>query len=304
MATKRFRGIIPALYTCYEDNGAVNLAETVRLAEWLIEKGAGGFYLCGTTGNGLLLTMDERKSIVEAVAGSVGGHVPLMVHVGTMATAEAIELARHAATCRGVCAISSLPPQYYPMPLAHEIAHLSKIAGATDLPFYPYVFGETVDKCGVQQLIDAFMEIQRIGGIKAFVKDLSVHQTLIHKGPADWELLHGFDQCLFHALAVPGVDGAIGSTYNVVPELVTAIFRKVQAKDYQEAIDLQRHYVGFWSSIQGHPFLPFVRYFLTKRGFKMGLPRLPLQPPSDEVIEKVEGAMSRANFDISTGGLG
>ena len=153
---KLFRGIIPALYTCYQDDGAVNCAETVRLAQWLVEKGVGGFYLCGSTGNGLLLTSNERQRIVESVAAGLDGQVPLMVHVGTMNTADAVALARHAAKLKGVCAISSLPPQYYPVPLDHEIQHLSTIAAAGELPFYPYVFGTTVDKYGIGPLIDGF----------------------------------------------------------------------------------------------------------------------------------------------------
>ena len=143
---KLFRGIIPALYTCYREDGGVNLAETVRLAQWLVEKGVGGFYLCGSTGNGLLQSLDERQQIVESVCNGLDGQVPLMVHVGTMNTADAVELAKHASRLKGVCAISSLPPQYYPMPLDHEIEHLSAVSTATDLPFYPYVFGTTVDR--------------------------------------------------------------------------------------------------------------------------------------------------------------
>jgi N-acetylneuraminate lyase len=300
---KVFEGIIPALYTCFEENGGVNYKETARLAGWLADKGAGGFYLCGTTGSGLLLSKEERKSIVEAVAERLNCRVPLMVHVGAMATRDAVELAKHAAGVKGVCGISSLPPQYYPVSFSEEIANLSVVADATELPFYPYMFGSSIEKHGVGKLIEGFKSIPHMAGIKAFVSDLSVHQTIVTQGPKHWQLFHGFDQCLFHALTIPEVNAAIGSTYNVVPEIVVEIYNAAKNGDYAKANSLQRQYCGYWVSIQGYSFLGFGSYFLSKRGFKMGRPRLPLRHPAAEEIAIVEGRMANAGFKVECGGL-
>jgi N-acetylneuraminate lyase len=300
---KLFTGIIPALYTCFNDDGSVNYSETGRLAEWLVDKGANGFYLCGTTGSGLLLEINERKKIVETISEAVNGKVPLMVHVGCMNTKDSQELASHAGKVKGVCAISSLPPQYYDLPIKDEIEHLSTIASVTDLPFYPYVFDPTINKYGINNIVDIFSQITNIAGIKAFVTDLSVHQAFCKKAPSQWQLLHGVDQCLCQALIIPGINGAIGSTYNVVPEIVTAIYSSVANSNYTEAISLHSHYGGYWLSLQGHNFLTFGRYFLQKRGFKMGRPRLPLRLPSEDEIAEVENKLVKAGFNFSTGGL-
>ena len=300
---KLFRGITPAMYTCYNDDGTVNLEETVSLARWLVEKGAGGFYLCGTTGNGLLLSRDERKAIVEAISGDLGGQVPLMIHVGAMNTADSIELARHGAKLKGVCAISSLPPQFYPMPFVDEIAHLSKIAAATDLGFYPYLFPGLIGQHGIAAIIEGFAKIPNMAGIKAFVADLSVHQSMMRFAPAHWELLHGNDHLLAFALTIAGVDGAIGSTYNAVPEIAVAIFNAAQAGEYAEAFALHKHFGGYLLSVDGNPFLPFGRYFLQKRGFKMGPPRSPLLAPTGEAIAVVEKKMEDVGFDPLVGGM-
>ena len=298
-----FTGIIPALYTCFADDGSVNYSETARLAQWLVEKGVGGFYLCGTTGSGLLLSTDERRQIIETVAKATGGQTPLMVHVGCMTTEDSISLARHAATVNGVCAISSLPPQYYILSIDDEIKHLSAIAQATELPFYPYVFDTTIARYSAANLVEAFSRIPRIAGLKAFVTDLSVHQTICKKAPANWQLFHGVDQCLCQALTIPGISAAIGSTYNVVPEIVISIHRAIQNHDYEKAISLHDHFSGYWMSIQGFNFLAFGRYFLRQRGFKMGLPRPPLQNPPEKEIAIVESRFKDAGFNFSTGGL-
>ncbi|MHB9071773.1 MAG: dihydrodipicolinate synthase family protein [Sedimentisphaerales bacterium] len=303
MKQNKFNGIIPALYTCFSNDGEVNYTETAHLASWLVDKGAGGFYLCGTTGSGLLLQMHERKRIVEEVASAVNSKVPLMVHVGSMATRDAVELAKHAAGIKGVCGISSLPPQYYPVPFDEEIANLSVIAEATELPFYPYVFGSSIDKYGIDRLINGFARIPHMAGIKAFVSDLSVHQTIVKNGPSHWQLFHGFDQCLFHALAIPGVTAAIGSTYNIVPEIVIRIFDAVQKGDYKGGNGLMQKYAGYWLAIQGYSFLGFGYYLLARRGFITGHPRLPLRLPSKSEIDVVESRMREMGFNLETGGL-
>jgi N-acetylneuraminate lyase len=304
MSKKRFTGINAALYTAYRDDGGVNYDETARLAGWLIEKGISGLYLCGTTGDGLLLSMEERRGVVKAVAGAVGGKVPLMVHVGTLATRDAIELARHAAQCDGVSAISSLGPVYYPLPWPDQIQHLSTIAGATDLPFYPYLFSDAVQGQGVSSVLASFAEIPHMAGIKAFVQDLSVHQRILTDGPDDWELLHGHDQSLAQALAIPGVDGAIGSMYNVVPEIAVAIYQAAHAGDHGRAAELHRTFVHYWNPActLGSP-LTIGRYWLTRRGFVMGEPRPPKRFPSADLLRSMKAGLTKSGFDIMQGGM-
>ncbi len=295
---KIFKGIIPALYTCFCDNGEVNYAETARLAKWLVQKGAGGFYLCGTTGCGLLLSMEERKKIAEAVSSELDGQVPLMVHVGCMAIKDAVDLAKHAAGLKGVKGISSLPPQYYSVPFAEEIKCLSAVAQASDLPFYPYLFGSMVEKHGVEKIIDGFSAIPNMAGLKAFVSDLAVHQTIIKQGPANWQVFHGYDQCLFQAMMIKGIDAAIGSTYNIVPEIVVEIVNSVKNRNFEQGRKLQEKFSDYWISIQGFSFLAFGAYFLSQRGFKTGPMRLPLRLPTEAEIHIVCQKLKKSGFDV------
>lgn len=293
-----FKGIIPALYTCFDDQGQVNYMETARLAKWLVQKGSGGFYLCGTTGSGLLLSIEERKKITETISSELDGQVPLMVHVGCMAIQDAVELARHAAGLKGVEGISSLGPQYYGVPLAEEIQCLSAVSQATDMPFYPYMFGSMVEKYGVEKIIDGFSTIPNMAGLKAFVSDLAVHQTLLKWGPSHWQIFHGYDQCLFHALNIRGIDAAIGSTYNIVPEIVVEIFNSMCQGHWQRGRVLQEKFADYWRSIQGFSFLAFGAYFLAQRGFKTGPMRLPLRLPSEVEINIVCKKLQDSGFDF------
>ena len=189
------------------------------------------------------------------------------------------------------------------MSLNDKIENLCAVAGSTNLPFYPYLFGSMVEEHGIDTLIAAFTKIPNMAGLKAFVTNLAIHQTIVKTAPDNWEVLHGFDQCLFHAICVPGIEGAIGSTFNVVPEIVTSIYNCVMKKEFEKAISLQNQFANYWVAVQRGPFLPIGRYFLQKRGFKMGEPRLPLCPPSKQIILEIEQKLKQYNFNLQTGGM-
>src|SRR6266851_9565848 len=87
------RGIYPALFTPYDATGAVAEPMLRRLVDVFIKSGVDGLYLCGGTGEGLLLKTEERKRVTEIVVNEAKGRVAVMAHVGCVSTGEAVELA-------------------------------------------------------------------------------------------------------------------------------------------------------------------------------------------------------------------
>ena len=76
MGYEHWKGIIPAMLTPYGDDGAVHEGRTRRLVRHLLDQGVSGLYLCGSTGEGFLLTPDERKLVAEIVIDEVRGGCP------------------------------------------------------------------------------------------------------------------------------------------------------------------------------------------------------------------------------------
>jgi dihydrodipicolinate synthase/N-acetylneuraminate lyase len=159
-----------------------------------------------------------------------------------------------------------------------------------------------VARLGTANLVKVLSQIPQVGGVKAFVSDLAVHQFLVNQSPG-WEVLHGYDECLAMALVMPGIDGAIGSTYNAVPELAVGIYRAAQAGDVRELKRLHQRFTQYWLPMPGVKIALFGRYFLNVRGFAMGAPRAPLRLPSAEMIRAVAKAHRAAGIDIRRGGL-
>lgn len=132
-----FQGIIPALVTPMDNTRKVSYSSLRRLVNHLIEQGVDGFYACGSTSECFLLEDDERKKILEAVTEEVNGRVPVVAHIGAIATDKAVDFARHAASC-GVAAVSSVPPFYFKFSFEDIARYYQTISDAVDLPVILY----------------------------------------------------------------------------------------------------------------------------------------------------------------------
>ena len=115
MSLEKYKGIIPAFYACYDDEGNVSSERTKQLVEFLIEKGVKGLYVGGSSGECIYLTVEERKQTLEAVMEAAKGRITIIAHVACNNTRESCELARHAESL-GVDAIATIPPIYFKLP--------------------------------------------------------------------------------------------------------------------------------------------------------------------------------------------
>ena len=131
---KRFQGVYPALVTPVDDRGNIRTGALRDLMEWHLEVGVDGFYIAGGTGEGLLLTQDQRKELTEAtVSGPPTEGFPSSSTWDTFPPASAVDLACHASAA-GADAVSAIPPIYYGTDPASTVGHYAAIASATPLP--------------------------------------------------------------------------------------------------------------------------------------------------------------------------
>ena len=96
-AVNRFRNVTIALNTPFDAKGEISLAATRNFVQYQYTKGVRSLYVCGSTGEGFLLSIPERKQILEAVVSAAPEDMTIIVHVGTAATREAVDLAAHTA---------------------------------------------------------------------------------------------------------------------------------------------------------------------------------------------------------------
>ncbi|NLC69480.1 MAG: N-acetylneuraminate lyase [Clostridiaceae bacterium] len=211
----KFRGIFPALLTPFTGEDQINKQALGQLVKMNIDKGVDGFYVGGSTAEAFLMSLDERKEILEIVLEECSNQVTIIAHVGFISTNNAIELAKHAQAL-GADAISSIPPFYYNFSFDEIKRYYFDLLNAVDLPLIIYNFpsfsGVTFDSAN----IGAFLDNKRIIGIKHTSSDFfSLERFKQYRN--DIIVYTGYDEMFLSGLAA-GADGGIGSTYNFMAE--------------------------------------------------------------------------------------
>ena len=129
------------MFTPVNKQGEPAMDQLEKLVELLISQGMDGLYLLGSTGQGVLFSEDQRKSVASRVIEVTAKRTPVMVQVGALTTDEAVRLAKHAEK-NGADAISSVGPIYYGASAGMALEHYRTIAMSTSLPFFPYQLGD------------------------------------------------------------------------------------------------------------------------------------------------------------------
>jgi N-acetylneuraminate lyase len=272
---KKVGGIIPALVTPFVTGGGVDLQAMSRLIGRLLDQGVGGFYLCGSTAECHLMSPEERKRVVEAAAKVVDGRVPLIIHVGTISTDIATDLARHAAAS-GADYVSAIPPFYYKFSLEEIKDYYRAIADAAGVPLFIYNFPAlTGVAIGADNAADLLGD-ERVAGVKHTSQDLFQLQQMKSRFP-QLILLNGFDEALLGGLSM-GADGAIGSTYNFMAPRYIRLLAAFRAGDLPLASKLQAEANAIIKVLLDVGVYPGIKHILKRQGFDVGECRRPFRP--------------------------
>ncbi len=253
---------------------SLNRAALETLLERVYRAGVDGVYLCGSTGEGLLLPAAQRQEIVElAIRNSPPGK-QVIVHVGAWSFPESIYLAQHAEKT-GAAAISSLPPQG--VSFGELLHHYRALAAATALPFLAYYFpGVSGATFSIDQM-EQICAIPHCAGLKFTDYDLYSLSLLIRGGNV---VLNGRDEVLCAGLLM-GANGGIGSVYNLVPEWFVTLYQQARAGRWKEARATQDRVNDLIRVMIGFPFMPALKQLLTWQGIECGhalRPRMALTP--------------------------
>lgn len=291
MSLQTFQGTIPALVTPFTAHDQVNVTVVNELVDYLLAKEVNGFYLCGSTGEGAFMSVEERQLVVETVAQRVNGRVPILVHVGAPAVSDAIRLAQHA-RANGAAAVSSiLPPVLYDQ---HGIVpYYETIANAVpELLFFPYLFGGARDAV---VLMRDLLHIENIGGTKYTGPNMYELSQIVALRANDWTVFAGMDEeCLFGLMF--GARANIGSTVNLMSGAFRELHRAFHANDYVRALDLQKKLnrpITTWIRFGFQGAFKTTFQFL---GFDCGQPRIPNLALAAERREELRAALQAVGF--------
>ena len=234
----KLKGVIPAMVTPFnEDDESINEKNLRNLVNFLIDKGVTGLLPCGTTGEFVNMTLEERLRVIEIVVDETRGRVPVIAGTGETGTKMVIDSTNSAADLGADAAIIVTP--YYLKPGAKGLYdHYYTIAENTDIPLVLY----NIPACtGVNlpwTVVEDLADIPNIVAIKDSSGDYSYFSALLEKVRDKISVIVGWDENVFGALA-GGAAGAILGSANVIPEIWLQIYNHIQNGNLTKARDIQ-----------------------------------------------------------------
>ena len=286
-----FKGSFPALVTPFK-NGAVDWDTLKKLVEWHIAQGSHGIVPVGTTGESPTLSHEEHMRVVEVVVEAAAGRVPVIAGAGSNATAEGVELIRHAEKAGADAALVVTP--YYNKPTQRGlVAHFTVLHDACALPIIIYnIPGRSVIDMSPETM-GQLAALPRIVGVKDATGDLSrVAKQRLTCG-ADFIQLSGEDATAVGFNAMGGV-GCISVTANVAPKLCAEMQEATLAGDYAKAVSYQDLLMPLHTALFLEPGVAGAKYAMSLLGLCAPEVRLPLTELSEPTKEAIRSAMQKA----------
>lgn len=297
MSKIKFTGIMPALVTPLDNAGKVKVEVVKQLVDYQLKKGVHGFYVLGGTGEGVLLTLEQRQAMAEAAVCANAGRGKVIIHTGSIHGRETLELTRHAQAIGADGVSSVLPSLYFGYTFEEIVGFYKDMAANTDLPILLYATnnGNGLD---VNQMVAELLKVENIVGVKDTRANYFKMWELKQLNGGDVNVINGPDESLLCGLTM-GADGGIGSTYNLMPELFVELFAAFKQGDIKQAQAVQcrlNRVIGVlirWS--EGNIIRP-IKESLRLSGFGVGAAAYPAQEYSREKLARFKAEMEAAGY--------
>ncbi len=293
-------GLIDAPFTPFDKNGDINLKPIPEYAALLQRNGLKGVFINGSSGEGYMLTEEERIQLAEAWMQAAPKDFKVIVHVGSCCVRSSRKLAEHAQKI-GAWGIGAMAP---PFPKINRVEELVKYCeeiavGAPNLPFYFYhipAFNNAyLPMVKFLEAVDG--RIPNFAGIKYTFESIYEYNQCRLYGNGKFDMLHGQDETILPSLAMGGAKGGIGGTTNYNGHVLTQIIEAWNNGDLERARKLQNfaqevinvicHYRG--NIVGGKRIMKLI-------GLDLGKNRTPFQNLTDEEELAMKAELEAINF--------
>lgn len=293
-------GLIDAPFTPFHENGDLNLEPIEKYADMLQNNGLQGVFINGSSGEGYMLTTEERMQLAERWIKVAPQGFKVIVHVGSCCLRESQKLAAHAQEI-GAWGIGSMAP---PFPKISRIEELVKYCeaianSAPDLPFYYYHIpafnGAFLPMLELLKAVDG--RISNFAGIKYTFESLyEYNQCRLYKN-GKYDMLHGQDETILPSLAQGGAQGGIGGTTNYNGRELVGIIEAWKKGDIETAREKQnfsQEVINVICRYRGN--IVGGKRIMKLLGFDLGPNRVPFQNMTNEEEQQMKKELEAINF--------
>lgn len=290
---KKLYGVTVAMITPFTEKDEVDYASMGDITEMLIQKGVSCLYPCGTTGEMLRLSVDERKGIAETVVKKADKRIPVFIHVGSMRMDDTIELARHACAI-GADGIGVVTPQFFTANDKELENYFITVAKSVPKDFPVYLYN--IPQCAANNLTPEVakkvsQQCSNVVGIKYSFADSNTTLSYLQV-KEDFSVLHGYDK-MFHGMLTAGCDGTVSGCACIFPEPFVEVYKAWQKGDMQEAAKWQKIASKFSDALKCGSNMAIFKSALTMRGIDAGHMRLPQLDLNDKENSELEQSVRK-----------
>ena len=275
------KGIYSALLVSFDENGNINEKGLRQIVRHNIDVcKVDGLYVGGSTGENFMLSTEEKKRIFEIAKDEAQNDVKLIAQVGSVNLSEAVELAKFA-TDLGYDCLSAVTPFYYKFDFSEIKNYYETIINSVDNNMIIYSIPFLT---GVNMSLEQFAELfenDKIIGVKFTAADFYLLERMRKEFP-DKLIYAGFDEMLLPA-TVLGVDGAIGSTFNVNGARAKKIFNLAKEGNVKEALEIQHITNDFITDVLSNGLYQTLKLILTEQGVDAGYCNQPMKLSTQEM---------------------
>jgi N-acetylneuraminate lyase len=293
----KLEGLIAAPFTPFHADGSLNPDMIPQMAHALVKNGVNGVFVCGTTGEGMSLTLQERRVVAQKWVECAADQLRIVVHVGHTCLTDARQLAEHAAQI-GAHAVAAMAPSFFRPANAQDLADFCAAiaAAAPQLPFYYYhIPSMTGVGIPVIELLKEAVSIPNFAGVKYTHWDLMDFGQCARFENGRYDVLFGRDEYMLAGFGL-GAEGAIGSTYCFAAPVYQRLLKAFHAGDLDTARMEQGLAADMIATFAPYGGLQAQKAMMRMIGIDCGPVRLPLRTLSAEKYEKLRSELDTMGF--------
>lgn len=298
MNTDFMKGVVVPILTPIDENERIDEAKLRDQVDYVIEGGVLGILAFGSNGEFYMVEEDEMERGLKIMVDQAAGRVPVYFGIGAISTKKCVRLAKMA-VANGAAGISVLQPMFLKPTETELFLHFKTIADAvpeTPMLLYnnPGRVGYTMSGALVERLAH---EVENIVGMKDTSGDMTQTAEFIRRTrDVDFKVFGGKDTLLFASLC-HGAVGGVCTAANFMPELITDIYNKYVAGDFQGALEAQFKLNPVRLSMDPASFPVAAKDMANLRGRNVGAPYTPNLPtPEGPVLERIRTEMRKAGL--------
>jgi N-acetylneuraminate lyase len=302
MKIKQLQGLIAAPFTPFDSNGKLDISQIPAYYTFLKSNGITGAFINGSTGEGVSISLEEKKSVAQAWAdcSNHDSDFNVMVFLGGTCLTDCIDLAKHAYEI-GLYAVSLTAPFYFKPANVDMLAQACIKVGESvpNMPFYyyhiPVLTGVNLPMFDLVKALDG--KLPNFAGVKYTHEDFMDFQSCMSYKDGKYDMLWGRDENMLSALVL-GAKGAVGSTFNYAAPLYYDLISAFNDNDLVKARILQQKSIDMIRLLGKYGGISVGKAYMKLVGFNLGEFRLPVKNMSADQFELFKKDVENLHFEV------